>query len=240
MTENILNTKLIEEALKVGAVFGHKKEKTHPRMKPFIVSRRNEVEILDVKQVVLSLEKAINFLKEAYQKKNLILVVGNKPSSQEVVEKFSKEFGFPFVKNRWLGGILTNFSVIRKRIDYYLDLKQKMEKGELQKYTKKEQIMFYKKIQRLEENFSGLVNLTKIPDVIFIIDPFENKVALKESRRLKIPVVAIVDTDDNPDLVDYPIIANDHSKTTVDWIFGKISTSLKEVDVFKESEKVNQ
>ncbi|MDP2704087.1 MAG: 30S ribosomal protein S2 [bacterium] len=223
-----LDQKTILDLANIGVLYGHKKSKTHPKMRPFIGANRNEIEFLKPESVLHSLEKGIAFLKEKKEKDALILVVGTKASSEEAIKKLAETFSFPYVTTRWVGGTITNFKVIRERIKYYLDLKDKQEKGELAKYTKKEQLDFSKELRKLEERFGGLVRLTRIPDVLFVIDPEEHETAVREARRLNIPIVGVADTNDNPTKLNYPIIANDHAKASVTWVTDKIIEALQQ------------
>lgn len=229
MTTMTVTNGLIEEAVKAGTIYGHKKDKTHPRMKSYVVANRNEIEILDAEETIVSLNKVISYLEEIIRKNGLILLVSTKPSAYEAIEKLSREFNFPRVTGRWLGGTLTNFPIIKKRIEYYQELRSRKERGELEKYTKKERYRFEEEIQKLGEKFNGLLSFTRLPDCIFVIDPAEHQTAVREARRLKIPIAAIIDTDDDPELTDFPIIANDHAKSSIDWIVDKIIEALKQV-----------
>ncbi len=231
------NQNLLEEAVKAGVIYGHKRDKSHPRMKPYVVAERNEIQILDVNETLKSLNQAIEFLKSIREKNGVILLVGIKPSALEPIEKFSQFFNYPKVTKRWLGGFLTNFYVVKKRIDYFKDLKAQKERGEFEKYSKKEKLILERELLKLEEKFGGVLNLERLPDCVFIIDPSENKTAVKEARRMKIPIVAIVDNDDNPDLIDYPIIANDHAQTSIEWIVNKILEALKQISPTKEGQE---
>jgi len=227
MTEIMLNNDLVLEMAEKGVLFGHKKSKTHPRMKPYISGAKNELELLDPEAVITSLNRAIEFLETKIIKENgLILLVGTMPATRAAVESFAEVFNFPYVKNRWLGGTLTNFKVINSRCKYYEDLKNKQARGELAKYTKKEQYKFSQEINKLKINFEGLQKLTRLPDAVFIIDPLKHDTALREARRLHISTVAIIDTDDDPALIDWPIFANDHSRQSIEWIISKIKEQL--------------
>lgn len=219
----------IEEAVRAGVMYGHKKSRTNSRMRPFIVGNRNEIELLDVEATLTTLEKAIGYLQDVIRVGGIGLLVSLKPAGQEAIERFSNEFNFPRVTSRWLGGTLTNFSVIRKRIDHYQNLRIQKERGELGKYTKKEQGRIEKELQKMADNFNGLINLKRLPDFVFIVDPSEHQTAVREARRMKIPIVAVIDTDDNPDEINYPIIANDHAKVSIDWLVDKIVEELKKV-----------
>lgn len=220
----------IEEIVKImvqkGVVFGHKKSKTHPKMCQYVVGNRNEIELLDPESSWKSVINAAEFLKEKTKDGGLLLLLGTKPASKQAIEEVGKEFGFPYVTNRWLGGTLTNFSVIKKRIEYYQKLKTKLEKGEFEKYTKKEQHKFREEIRKLSGFFEGLLSLKKVPDAILVVDAECHKTAIREANRLNIPVVAIIDTNNDPSPVDVPIIANDHSRESIVWVLDAIKKSL--------------
>ncbi|MAF79510.1 30S ribosomal protein S2 [bacterium] len=237
MPETKIDEKTVLELANAGVIYGHKKSKTHPKMKPFIGANRNEIELLKPESVINSLQKAIEFLKEKQSRKALILVVGTHPSAHGSIEKLAETFSFPLVTTRWLGGTITNFTVIHERVKEYLDLKSKKEKGELSKYTKKEQLDFTKKLKKMKEKFEGLVRLTKVPDVLFTVDPKEHETAIREAKIKNIPVIALADTDDNPQEIDYPIIANDHAKSSIDWIVDKITEALESAKVEEVTKK---
>lgn len=224
-----LNDETVLEMAKVGVIYGHKKSKTHPRMKPFIAGNRQEIELLDPEATLEGLEKAIEFLKEKIKSGGLVLCVGTSAPAKSTVEAFAKKFDFPYVVNRWLGGTLTNSKIITERLRYYENLKVREEKGELQKYTKKEQRQFNELIAKLAKNFVGLAKYSKLPDSLFVVDVKANITAVREARKMKIPIVGIIDTDDDPDLIEYPIFANDHNKGSIEWIVEKISEALRAV-----------
>jgi small subunit ribosomal protein S2 len=227
--ETVINEETLRELAELGVIYGHKKSKTHPSMKPVIIDNRNEIELLNPEAVIASLNKAVDFLKEKMKEGALVFFVGTAPVARESVFNLAEKFGFPYVVSRWLGGTLTNFRVIHKRISYYEDLKSKKEKGELAKYTKKEQLGFSKEIEKMKEKFEGLIRLTKLPDVLFVVNIEEHDTAVKEASLLGIPVVAILDNDDDPKIVSYPIYASDHTKRSVDWVLTKVEEGLSEV-----------
>lgn len=223
-----LNTKLATEMVEAGVLYGHKKSKVDPRMRRYIAANRHEIDLLDVKSVENSLEKATKFLEGILAKDDgLVLFVGTTSPAVDKIKEVSSEFEQPYVITRWLGGTLTNFKVIRKRIDHYLDLQKKDESGELDKYTKKERVQFSKEINKLSINFEGLVKLTKLPDALFVINPKEHDTAIREAINKNIPIISIIDTNDNPDEIDYPIIANDHSVSSISWVIDKIIKKIK-------------
>lgn len=224
-----INQNLIEQALEAGVIYGHHKSKTHPTMQNFVVNSYNEIEILNVEESLNSLIKASNYLIELAKKRGLVLLVGTKPIVYESINKLSEVFNWPKVTYRWLGGTLTNFSIIKSRIDFYLKFLKNKEEGDFEKYTKKERIKMEKELEKMKIKFEGLVNLTRLPDALFIIDPSENQAAILEAKKMNIPVVAILDNDDNLDLIDVPIIANDHSSFSVNFIVDNLVESLKEI-----------
>ena len=219
---NNLDNEVIKEMANLGVIFGHKKSKTHPKMKPFIGGQRNEIALIDPEVTLDKLSKAISFLNEKISQGGLILLVGTSSAAKDGIQRFASEFKFPYVISRWLGGTLTNFKVINQRLSYYQELKAKKESGEFSKYTKKEQLHFSEQIKKMAIFFDGLENLKKIPDGIIIFDIKEHETALREARQLGIPIIAIVDTDDDPTLVDYPIFASDRVKPSIEWVIGKI------------------
>ncbi len=228
MSSDTHNTDAVLEMVKAGVLFGHKKTKTHPRMKPYIGGRRNEIELLDPEVTEKSLNIAAEFLKQIVKGNGLILFVGTRPAAKTSIQSFADAFKAPFVTFRWLGGILTNFKILNQRSVYYQDLKAKHEKGELSKYTKKEQLDFAKEVSKLSRIFNGLQPLTRLPDALFIIDIEEHATAVREAQRMHIPVVALIDTNDDPLGVEYPIFANDHTKASIEWVIEALKKKIEE------------
>ena len=218
---------LIREAVAAGLAYGHKKTKTHPRMKKYVSMKKNEIDVLDPEASLQSLGIAIDFLSEKARQGGLLLLVGTQPAAQELMKNIAEEFNFPYVIERWLGGTLTNFKVISGRVARYETLKKEMAEGGLDKYTKKERLDIHKEFAKMEKNFKGLVNLKRLPDALLVIDPGLHDTAMREAKRLSIPVAAIMDTDDDPEAGDYPIIANDHAKSSISWIMEKIAEAIK-------------
>mgnify|MGYP001613807092 CR=1 FL=1 len=219
---------LLEEMVKAGILYGRKKSKTHPRMKPFVFATRNGIEILEVAKTMIALEKAGDFLKDLAQKDGMIFVVGTKPVSQSLMEDFAKKFSFPYVTKRWLGGTLTNFKTISKRLQYYMNLKADRATGKLEKYTKKERVEFDKQIERMNGFFLGLEKLSRMPDALLIVNANDHMTAIREANRMKIPVVAVLSTDTDPEVVAYPIPANDNSRASVTWVLSKLEAKIAE------------
>lgn len=223
---------IYQEMMGVGLMYGHKKSRTNPKFKQYIYTTRNGIEVIDLTKTLETLEAAVEFLKQKIKDNGLILVVATQPAAKEAVDILTKKFDFPRVNERWIGGLLTNFKVVSARIEHFKKIQADFEKGAFEKYTKKERVMINKNIHRMRKMFVGLENLVRLPDALFIIDTSikSHATALKEARRLDIPVVALMDSDDNPELVSYPIPANDHAKMSIEWIINRIADQLQTAD----------
>lgn len=222
-----IDQKKIQDMIQSGLQYGHRRSKTHPKAAPFILSTKNNIEIINLETTFFKLEEAKEAVKNVLDKKGLVLFVGAFPTSREAIKSIADDLSQPYVLNRWTGGLLTNFKSVSDRIKYYLDLKQKFENNELTKYTKKEQKNLEKELGKLEIKFGGLARLTRKPDLVFVVDPGFNKTAVLEAKRSKIPVIAILDNDDNPTLVNYAIPANDSSISSISWILNDIKSGIK-------------
>lgn len=225
--EGDLDLDEIKAVIEAGLIYGHKKSKTHPRMKPFIASRRNEIELINPQETMAALRRAIDFLKGVREQGGVILWVATNVNLKSDIEAAARSFGDPFVTTRWLGGTLTNFKIIRKRVDEHFDLKEKLASGGLAKYTKKERLLMQQETEKAAAKFEGLAELKSLPQAVFVVGVGEHLTAVREARQLKIPVVALVDTDIDPDLVDYPVPGNDNSSQAVIWVLDRIQSALK-------------
>jgi len=223
------DSKELREMTEAGLFFGRKKTKTHPRMKPFILTTRNGVEILDLMKTIEQINKAIGFLKEINVKGGKVLLVGTQPAAREAVMKMANDFSFPYVTNKWVGGVLTNFNVIRKRVDKYIKLKEDKESGRLAKYNKKEMSKINREMDKMNFLFSGVEKMTAAPEAILLINPREHMTAIREAKILGIPTVAILSSDNDPELVDYPIVANDNAEKSIGFVLEKIGEGIKKV-----------
>jgi len=168
------------------------------------------------------LDKALDFIEKIIKDGGKILFVGIRPQCYQLVKETAEKCKMPYVASRWIGGLLTNFRTIRKRIDYFIDLEKKRESGELKKYTKKEQKHFEKEIEKLKKNFDGLRELDKMPEAIFVLGVKEHLTAIREAKKKKIPVISLVDTDSNPILVDYIIPANDEAVSALQFMLNQV------------------
>lgn len=229
---------LISEMMEAGLHYGHTRTKTNPKMKPYIAATRNNVELIDLNQTISSLERVINFLKEKRSSGGLMLFVGIQPAARELIEALAKKFEYPYVTNRWLGGTLTNFKIIQKRLDYFKKLRQDKETGALEKYTKKERLRLGQKLEKMGLVFNGLESLTKLPDAVFVVNANLHVNAVREAKKLGIPVIGIVSTDIDPNVVDFVIPANDNSKSSLTWILSRVEKELSAVTpMVKKSEE---
>lgn len=219
---------ILREMMRAGVMYAHKKSKTNPKFKQYIHTIRNGIEIIDLPKTLSALGRATEFLSSQLKENKKILLVAIQPAAKEAIRGLAKEFNFSYIYERWVGGLLTNFKVISQRIEYFKKVQSDWGKGEFEKYTKKERAVINRDIGRMKKIFTGLEDLTKLPDVLFIIDASikGHKTAIREARRIKIPIIGIIDSDDDPDLIDYPIPANDHAKASIEWVVNKIKEKL--------------
>ncbi|MDP3985598.1 MAG: 30S ribosomal protein S2 [bacterium] len=216
------------DLLKVGAHFGHQSSRWHPKMAPFIYGTRSDVHIINLEKTVEALTQATDYVRELVAAGGKIVFVGTKPQAKQIVREAALGCGMPYVTNRWLGGTFTNFTQIRGRVRYFLDLKKKQETGELQKYTKLEQLRFSREIEDLEELFGGISDLERLPTAIFVVDIKHEKTAIMEAEQTNVNIVAICDSNVNPDPVKYVIPGNDDAVKSIELFTRVIADAVKE------------
>jgi len=221
-------TPTLVEMLQAGVHFGHQTSRWHPRMKKFLFGDRRGIHIINLEATQQALEEAMAFAKKTSARGGIILFVGTKKQAAPIVEMAAKSCGMPYVNKRWLGGTLTNFSSIGQQIRKFKDMKRRLEKGEYAKYTKFEQLKLGEQIELLEEKIGGVQELTRIPDVLFILDIRKDKTALEEAQRRGVKVVAVCDSNVNPTDVDYPIPANDDAVKAIELIAMSVAHAIKE------------
>ncbi|MFA4999565.1 MAG: 30S ribosomal protein S2 [Parcubacteria group bacterium] len=226
---------LLQEMAEAGLLYGLTKSKTHPEMKSRIFATRSGVEIINLENTIKELEAAAELLKSISASGKQIIIVGTSPSAKTVAKEFGIELDEPYVAERWLGGTLTNFRAIEGRIKYYNKLLSDKESGALNKYTKKERVVLDKKIEKMKSLFEGMANMTALPGAVFILDIQANKTAAREARAMNIPVVAIINTDADPKLVDYPISANNRLSEGNRWLMNYLKESFKKTPVIAAS-----
>jgi len=213
--------------LAAGVHLGHSRRKHNPGMAPYVWGVRASVEIIDLTKTKEKLAVALAFLGQAAREGKLLLFVGTRPSVRSILRQAAEELGSPYVDQRWIGGTLTNFKVISKRIETLETLEAERVSGGWEKYTKKEQLMREREIERLRANFDGLRRMRKLPQVLVIVDIQHDDLALREARRLGIPVVALTDTNSDPRLVDYPIPANDDARSAVAYMLTRMTAAIR-------------
>jgi small subunit ribosomal protein S2 len=217
----------VEKLFATGAHYGYTKTRRHPSVKKHVLTTKNGTDIINVEHTKEQLDAAKAFIAGVASKGGTVLFVGTKPEARATVERVSGALGMPYIIERWVGGILTNWSEIKKRTHKLEDLRGKKERGELEMYTKKERLLIDTEIGKMHKLFSGLVGLTKLPDVLVIVDAKEEDIAVKEARVARIPVVAITNTDNDIRGVDYPIMANDASRSSITYLIEEIESAMK-------------
>lgn len=210
--------KILKEMAEAKVCFGHSASRLHPRMKPFVAGAKNTQTIINLEKTYENLIKAKEFFSSIKKEGKTILFVNTNPATNDITEVAAIKTNNPFIANRWIGGFLTNFAIISKRIVYFNELEKKKETGELEKYTKKEQLKFQEELKKLEELFAGVKNCQKLPDAIFIIDARIHQYAIKEAQRLELPIIALVNTDNDPTGITFPIPASDLHRSSVEYI----------------------
>ncbi len=216
----------VKELLEAGVHFGHQTRRWNPTMKPFIFEARNGIHVIDLSKTVVQLEAACAFLAQIAGKGGQILFVGTKTQAQEAVKESAKACGQPYVTGRWLGGTLTNLRTLKRSLKRMKDIERMEQDGSINEYVKQEQSMIRREHGRFVKNLDGLRTTEALPDAMFVIDIKREHNAVAEARRLKIPLVAIVDTNCNPDLVDHPIAGNDDAIRSVKLILSAVVDSI--------------
>jgi small subunit ribosomal protein S2 len=214
--------------LEAGVHFGHQTRRWNPKMRKFIFTERNGIHILDLQQTVHLLEDACNFVRDFVANGGTILFVGTKRQAQEAIESEARRSGMPFVTTRWLGGTLTNFQTIQGRIDYLVRLEDSRARGEFEVMAKKERLLKEEEIVRLNRYLGGIKEMTALPAAVYIVDTTKEDIAVAEALRMGIPIVSLVDTNCNPDVIDYPIPSNDDAIRAIKLITAKVADAVLE------------
>lgn len=218
----------MKSLLEAGVHFGHQTQRWDPRMRPFIFTERNGIHIIDLQQTVQYLQRAYDFVRDVVAAGKTVLFVGTKRQAQESIESEARRCSMPYVNNRWLGGTLTNFATIQSRIDHLVRLEDAKARGEYDRLPKKEVLKIDKEIERLNRHFGGIKEMTQLPGAIFIVDTTAERIAVAEARRVGLPIVAMVDTNGNPDEADYPIPSNDDAIRAVRLVTSRIADAALE------------
>lgn len=218
----------MKDLLESGVHFGHRTHKWHPKMKPYIFTERNSIHIIDLQKTVKALEEAYNLVRDTAAQGGMILFVGTKRQAQDTIQLEASRCGMPYVTARWLGGTLTNWRTIRQRINELERLERMRDRGDFASFTKKEALGMTRKIERLEMLLGGIRNMTKIPEMLFVVDIRREDTSIHEANLLDIPVVAMVDTNCDPRNIDYIIPSNDDAIRAIKLIVGKIADAVLE------------
>jgi len=221
--------------LDAGVHFGHQTRRWNPKMKPFIFDARNGIHIIDLSKTINQLEEACNFLGSTVAKGGKVLFVGTKKQAQQAIKLTAKESGQYYVTERWLGGTLTNFATIKRSIARLKEIEKMEADGTINQYVKQEQSVIRREAARLVKFFEGIQAMDKLPGAMFVVDIKRERNAVAEARRLKIPVVAVVDTNCDPDLVDYPVAGNDDAIRAVRLILAMVSQTVTQAQAEYET-----
>lgn len=227
-TQDTMTQDRTKEMLEAGVHFGLIKSRRHPSMMPYILGRKDNIEVFDLEKVSVNLEKVIEFIKKIASENKQILFVGGKRESQRIISDGADKIDMPYVSGRFIGGTLTNFDEIKKRVSRLVNLTSQKEKGELAKYTKKERLLIDREIEKLEEDFGGIVNMPKLPAAVFVIDSDREKIAKNEAIKLGIPVIALCNSDCNISDVDFPIPGNDTNVKSISYFVNQIVKAYSE------------
>ena len=218
----------MKQLLEAGVHFGHQTRRWNPKMAPYIYTERNGIYIIDLQKTVKKLEEAYNFVRELGEKGETILFVGTKKQAQEAIKEEASRVGMFYVNARWLGGMLTNFKTMRGRVDRLNQLKKMQEDGTFDMLPKKEVMKHLGEIAKLEKYLGGVTEMKKLPGALFVVDPRKERNAINEARKLNIPIVAIVDTNCDPDEIDYVIPGNDDAIRAIKLISSVMANAIQE------------
>ncbi len=216
----------MKQLLEAGVHFGHQTKRWNPKMKPYIYGARNDIHIIDLQITAQEIEKAFKFVYESVQNGATVLFVGKKKQAKDAIQSEAERCGMFYMNNRWLGGTLTNFETIKTRIDKLHKLDQSEKMGEFEQYSKKEAMKLRQQKEKLENDLGGIKNMRKLPDIMFVVDLKNEETAIKEARKLNIPIIGLVDTNCDPDLVDFVIPGNDDAIRAIKLIAGVIADAV--------------
>ena len=217
----------IEKMFEAGAHYGYSKTRRHPSVSTFIYTTKNKTDIIDLEKTEVMLNKACEFIKSLGSRNKTVLFVGTKPEAKEIIKNVALSLNMPYVNERWIGGTISNFTEIKKRINELENYREEDKKGGLEKYTKKERVVMAKKMEKLARYYSGLVGVKKIPDALFIVDARAEHIAATEARKSDVPVIALINSDSNIKGIDFPIVGNDAGMPSIKLFTTSISNAYK-------------
>jgi small subunit ribosomal protein S2 len=229
-----------DQLLEAGAHFGHLKRKWNPAMAPYIYMERNGIHIIDLNKTAVKIDEAAEALKNLARSGRKVLFVGTKKQAQEVIAAHAQEVGMPYITERWAGGMLTNFPTIRKAVKKMSQIDKMTTDGTLDNVSKREKLQIARQREKLEKNLGSIADMTRLPSAIFVVDVIKEKIAVAEANRLGIPVFAIVDTNSNPNNIDFVIPANDDATKAIDLILSAVCDAIKEGLEERKVEKADE
>jgi len=218
----------IRELLENGVHFGHLSKHWNPKMERFIFGKKKNIYIIDLEKTAQKIEEAKDFVKKIASSGGKILFVATKKQLKDTIENLAVSCGMPYIVERWIGGFLTNSSTIQARIKKYIELKEKKEKGQLGKVSNKELLRINREFDKMTKHYRGVVSLNSLPDCVYIVDPKRETAAVREARKLGIPIVAFIDTDSDPEVIDYPIPGNDDAIKSVKYVTTCLTEAIRE------------
>ncbi len=230
----------MKSLLESGVHFGHRTHKWHPAMKPYIFTERNGIHIIDLQKTVKALEQSYNLVRDTVAAGSSVLFVGTKRQAQETIKEDAIRAGMPYVTERWLGGMLTNWRTIRQRVNELDRLERMRDKGDFERITKKEALLLSRKIERLDTLLGGIRNMNRLPEMVFVVDVRREETAIHEANLLNIPVIALVDTNCDPRNVDYVIPSNDDAIRAIKLLVGRIADAAQEGLALRKEEVVEE
>ena len=229
-----------DQLLEAGAHFGHLKRKWNPAMAPYIYMERNGIHIIDLNKTVVKVDEAAEALKNLARSGRKVLFVGTKKQAQEVIAAHAQEVGMPYITERWAGGMLTNFPTIRKAVKKMSQIDKMTTDGTLDNVSKREKLQIARQREKLEKNLGSIADMTRLPSAVFVVDVIKEKIAVAEANRLGIPVFGIVDTNSNPNNIDFVIPANDDATKAIDVILTAVCEAIKEGLEERKVEKADE
>ncbi len=226
--------------LETGVHFGHRTTKWNPKMKPYIFTERNGIHIIDLQQTIANLNSYYDMIRDMASRGETVLFVGTKRQAQEAIAREAERCGMPYINQRWLGGTLTNWKTIRDRIETLKKLEKRRENGEFELISKKEALILNRKIEKLQIRLGGIRNMRKLPDLLIVVDSKREATAVKEANTLNISVLALADTNSNPDEIDYIIPANDDAVRAIKLLLSALADAVAEGEQMRKAEDFNE
>ena len=228
MAKDAKNDPMVEALFKAGAHFGYTKSRRNPSITSYILFSKNKTDIINLEKTAQDIEKAKAFVKTLAKEGKKILFVGTKPEAKKIITETAESLEMPYVSERWVGGIITNFPEIKKRVNKLIEWRENKATGELEKYTKKERLLIDKEAERLQKYFSGITTLLKAPDLMLVIDSEKEHIAVDEALKSRVPVMSLSNTDSNIKGLSYPIIGNDSSISSISYVVDEIAKAFRE------------